>query len=56
MARSKNFQVRVTSDTSQFDAGMRKAQQSLRSFQQIASTAFNLGGIASARHIGLSDH
>ena len=46
MARSKNFQVRVSSDTSQFDAGMRKAQQSLRSFQQIASTAFGLGGLA----------
>lgn len=46
MARSKNFQVRVSSDTSQFDAGMRKAQQSLRSFQQIANTAFGLGGLA----------
>lgn len=47
MARSNNFQVRVSSDTSQFDAGMRRAQQELRGFSDAAKAAFSVVGITS---------
>ena len=47
MARSNNLQVRITSDTSQFDAGIRRAQQELRTFGNIAKTAFSLVGVTS---------
>ena len=47
MARSDSFQVRVSSDTSQFDAGMRRAQQELRAFGDVARSAFSLVGVTS---------
>lgn len=47
MARSNNFQVRVSSDTSQFDAGMRRAQQELRAFADVARSAFSIVGVTS---------
>lgn len=47
MAQSNNLQVRISSDTSQFDAGIRRAQQELRTFGNIAKTAFSLVGVTS---------
>ena len=47
MARSNNFQVRVTGDTTKFDAAMSKAQKELRAFGNIAKTAFSVVGITS---------
>lgn len=48
MARSNNFQVRVTGDTTKFDAAMNKAQMELRGFSDAAKSAFALVGITSA--------
>lgn len=47
MARSNNFQVRVTGDTTKFDAAMSKAERELRDFGQAARSAFALVGITS---------
>lgn len=44
---SNNFQVRVTGDTSKFDASMSKAQRELLSFQTAAKAAFSVVGITS---------
>lgn len=48
MARSNNFQVRVTGDTTKFDAAMSKAQRELRGFSEASKAAFALVGITSA--------
>ena len=47
MAKSNNFQVRVTGDTTKFDAAMSRAQRELREFGNIASKAFSIIGITS---------
>lgn len=47
MARSNNFQVRVTGDTTKFDAAMGKAQRELHDFNKAAKAAFSVVGIAS---------
>jgi len=47
MARSDNFQVRVTGDTTKFDAAMSKAQKELHDFSAAAKSAFSIVGIAS---------
>jgi len=47
MARSNNFQVRVTGDTTKFDAAMSKAQRELRGFSDAAKAAFTVVGITS---------
>ena len=47
MARSNNFQVRVTGDTTKFDAAMSKAQRELRGFSDAAKAAFTVIGITS---------
>jgi len=44
MAKSNNFQVRVTGDTTKFDAAMSKAQRTLREFGGLAKSVF--GGVA----------
>ncbi len=44
---SNNFQVRVTGDTTKFDAAMNKAQGELRSFQSAAKSAFSVIGVTS---------
>jgi len=47
MARSNNFQVRVTGDTTKFDAAMNKAQRELQSFSKASKAAFAVVGVTS---------
>ena len=47
MARSNNFQVRVTGDTTKFDAAMSKATRELQSFGNAAKSAFAVVGVTS---------